>query len=79
VEDDPTGGKSAAALGRLNGAPNKLEAITQFHVGDTVTCLQRATLQPGGGETLLYGTIMGGIGALYPFASKEVGGPGWCW
>jgi hypothetical protein len=74
VEDDPTGGKNAAALGRLNGAPNKLEPIAQFHVGDTVTSLQRAALQPGGSESLLYGTIMGGVGALYPFASKEVRG-----
>lgn len=50
VEDDPTGGKLASSTGRLNGAPHKLENIIQFHVGDTVTAMQRASLQPGGQE-----------------------------
>lgn len=71
VEDDPTGGKLAGVTGRLGGAPHKAEAVASFHVGDTVTCLARAALQAGGTEVLLYGTVMGAIGALYPFASRE--------
>ena len=50
VEEDPTGGKLASTSGRLNGAPHKIIPIMNFHVGDTVTSLQRAALQPGGQE-----------------------------
>ena len=63
VEEDPTGGKFANMQGLLNGAPNKMEAVINFHVGDTVTALQKCTLQPGGQEVLLYSTIAGAIGA----------------
>ncbi|KAL6757658.1 CPSF A subunit region-domain-containing protein [Haematococcus lacustris] len=71
VEEDPTGGKLAASTGKLNGAPHKLQAITNFHIGDTITAMQRAALQPGGQEVIVYGTVMGAIGVLYPFSSKE--------
>jgi hypothetical protein len=74
IEEDPTGGKLAALMGKLGGAPHKLDNSIQFHVGDTITALARATLQPGGSEVLLYGTIMGGIGAFFPFQAKEVSG-----
>lgn len=40
-------------------------------VGETVTALQRGTLQPGGREVLIYSTILGGLGTLFPFASRE--------
>jgi splicing factor 3B subunit 3 len=62
VEEDPTGGKFAGSNGLLNGASHKLEDVTNFHVGDLVTSLQRAALQPGGREVLLYATIMGAVG-----------------
>ncbi|KAG2485365.1 hypothetical protein HYH03_015856 [Edaphochlamys debaryana] len=71
VEDDPTGGKMAAASGRLNGAPHKLEEVVKFHVGDTITSLQRAEMQAGGQEVLIYSTVMGAIGVLYPFTNRE--------
>jgi hypothetical protein len=59
-------------MGKLGGAPHKLDNSIQFHVGDTITALARATMQPGGSEVLLYGTIMGGVGAFFPFQAKEV-------
>ena len=62
MEEDPTGGKYAGAASALNGAPHKLESIIQFHVGDVVTSLQRAVMQPGGQECIMYATIMGAIG-----------------
>lgn len=71
IEEDPTGGKIKWEQGRLNGAPNKVEEIVQFHVGDVVACLQKASLIPGGGECLIYGTVMGSLGALLAFTSRE--------
>ena len=62
VEEDPTGGKYAGAASALNGAPHKLESVIQFHVGDVVTSLQRAVMQPGGQECIMYGTVMGAVG-----------------
>lgn len=61
----------AASTGRLNGAPHKLSAVANFHVGDTITAMQRAALQPGGQEVIVYATVMGAIGAFYPFSSRE--------
>jgi hypothetical protein len=59
-------------MGKLGGAPHKLDNIIQFHVGDTITALSRAVMQQGGSEVLLYATIMGGVGAFFPFQAKEV-------
>jgi splicing factor 3B subunit 3 len=55
----------------LNGAPSKSEELVQYHVGETVTSLQKVNLGPGCAEVLLYTTIMGGVGALLPLTSKE--------
>lgn len=71
IEEDPTGGKIKWEQGKLNGAPNKVEEIVQFHVGDVVSCLQRASLIPGGGECVIYGTVMGSVGAMLPFTSRD--------
>lgn len=71
IEEDPTGGRIKWEQGRLNGAPNKVEEIVQFHVGDVVTCLQKASLIPGGGECMIYGTVMGSLGALLAFTSRD--------
>jgi len=57
--------------GVLNGAPNKLDQLAHFHLGDLVTSLHKTTLVPGGSEVVLYSTVTGGIGALMPFATKE--------
>jgi hypothetical protein len=71
IEEDPTGGRIKWEQGKLNGAPNKVEEIVQFHVGDLISSLQKASLIPGGGECILYGTIMGSIGALHAFTSRD--------
>ena len=71
IEDDPTGGKNMAAIGTLNGAPHKISQVVQFHVGETVCALTRATLQAGGSESVVYATTMGTVGALMPFVSRE--------
>jgi splicing factor 3B subunit 3 len=71
IEEDPTGGKIKWEQGKLNGAPNKVEEIVQFHIGDVVNSLQKASLIPGGGECIMYGTVMGSVGALLPFTSRD--------
>jgi splicing factor 3B subunit 3 len=43
-----------------------------MYVGEMVTSVQRATLIPGGSESLVYTTLSGSIGVLVPFASNEV-------
>jgi splicing factor 3B subunit 3 len=71
VDEDPTGGSGAPGEGKLNGAPNKLECATMFHVGDVVTAVQRAELQPGGTQSLLYATVGGSLMAATPFERRE--------
>ncbi|CAF4471175.1 unnamed protein product, partial [Didymodactylos carnosus] len=57
--------------GLLNGASNKCDVLAQFHIGEIVTSVQRATLIPGGSESLVYTTLSGTIGVLVPFSSHE--------
>ena len=45
--------------------------VINFHIGEVVTSLQKATLIPGGSESLVYTTLSGGIGMLVPFTSHE--------
>ena len=52
IEEDPTGGRLKWDSGRLNGAPNKLEQVVQFLVGDVVTSMHKAALIPGAGGGL---------------------------
>lgn len=62
VEEDPTAG---------NLAPNKFQSIANFHVGDTITSIERATMQSHGKEVLIYTTINGAVGAIIPLPSKD--------
>jgi len=71
IEEDPTGSKLKLSQGLLNGAPHKLESIVNFHVGETVTGLFKASLVAGGNQALIYTTLLGGIGVLLPFGSRE--------
>jgi len=71
VDEDPSGTKALWDRGVLSGASNKLEVLCNFHVGETVLSLQKATLIPGGNESLVYTTIAGSVGILVPFTSHE--------
>ena len=72
VDEDPTGTKALWDRGLLNGASQKAETITSFHVGDTILSLEKATLIPGGSESLVYTTLSGAVGIMVPFTSHEV-------
>lgn len=71
VDEDPTGTKSLWDRGLLSGASQKSENIATIHIGEIVMSLQKATLIPGGSESLLYATLSGAVGALVPFTSRE--------
>ena len=49
----------------------QLDTVLQFHVGETVTGLRRAALSTGSSEAVVYSTIMGTIGSMVPFLTKE--------
>ena len=40
-------------------------------MGELVTSIQKATLIPGGSESIVYTTLSGAIGMLVPFTSHE--------
>eukprot|EP01117_Protostelium_nocturnum_P009747 TRINITY_DN3484_c0_g1_i1.p1 TRINITY_DN3484_c0_g1~~TRINITY_DN3484_c0_g1_i1.p1 ORF type:complete len:1179 (-),score=412.47 TRINITY_DN3484_c0_g1_i1:140-3676(-) len=71
VEEDPTGSKLKMEQGYLNGAAHKLEDVAMFHVGETVNSIVRAPLSSGGAEALVYSTLAGSIGVLFPLNSRE--------
>ena len=71
ADEDPTASKFKWESGYLSGAAFKMEQICQYHVGDLVTSIHKTKLTPGSSECLIYGTAMGGIGALVPFDSRE--------
>jgi len=71
VDEDPTGVKALWDRGLLNGASQKADIIANFHVGEVVLSLQKATLIPGGSESLVYTTITGSVGIVVPFTSHE--------
>ncbi|KAJ3416788.1 Splicing factor 3B subunit 3 [Chytridiales sp. JEL 0842] len=71
IDDDPTGNKLTFEKGYLQGAPNKLQHVAEFHVGETITSIHKVALVAGGREVLLYTTFLGRIGILIPFISKE--------
>ena len=54
-----------------SGAPNKMQQLAQFYLGETVTSIEKAALVPGRTEVLVYSTVMGAVGVLAPFMSKE--------
>jgi len=69
--DNPTGNRILWDTGLLNGAPNKLDNLAHFHIGDVITSLTKTALVPGGSEAILFSTIQGSIGALVPFTTRE--------
>lgn len=70
ADEDPTGAL-LAEKSFLNGAPYRTECVACFHVGDTVTSLQKAKFTHGSPEVLVYTTITGAVGALVPLDSRE--------
>eukprot|EP00922_Rhytidocystis_sp_ex-Travisia-forbesii_P054171 GHVS01080361.1.p1 GENE.GHVS01080361.1~~GHVS01080361.1.p1 ORF type:complete len:1235 (-),score=154.80 GHVS01080361.1:223-3927(-) len=68
---DVTGLKLKGDSAYITGKVHKFEHHMQFHLGDTVMAMSKGVLTPGGAECIIYGTMLGAIGALTPFLSKE--------
>jgi splicing factor 3B subunit 3 len=69
--EDPSGGLLRGKYGEiLQGDVPKLEDVVHYHVGETITSIQKAALVPGP-EILIYTTILGAIGIFIPFLSRE--------
>eukprot|EP00923_Selenidium_pygospionis_P001039 GHVN01001572.1.p1 GENE.GHVN01001572.1~~GHVN01001572.1.p1 ORF type:complete len:1229 (+),score=96.51 GHVN01001572.1:8231-11917(+) len=68
---DFAGLKLKGDTGYLTGQCHKLEGIAHFHLGETVTALQKGKLHPGGYESILHASIMGSIGTMLPLVSKD--------
>jgi splicing factor 3B subunit 3 len=64
--------KNLHDIGRLNGAPYKFEPICNTYVGEIICSTQKTSLISTANECIIYSTSMGGIGAFYPFETKEV-------
>ncbi|KAI9090485.1 CPSF A subunit region-domain-containing protein [Phlyctochytrium arcticum] len=71
VDEDPTGNKMMYEKGYLQGAPHKLEHAADFFLGEAPTSITKTALVPGGREIAIYTTLLGSIGCLIPFQSKE--------
>lgn len=71
LEDDTTEEKYTSERSVWKTASQKFDTVAAFHVGEIVTSLQKATLKPGGPESLIYTTLSGTLGMLVPFASQE--------
>lgn len=70
LEDNPMG-NFLMSKQTLNGAAFKLQTLINFHVGETINSMLKGALFTGGSDVLVYSTLMGGIGALLPFVSRE--------
>jgi len=55
----------------LHGCPHKMYCLAAFHCGEVVTSVQRAALQTGGTEAVIYSGILGTVGALVPFTTRD--------
>lgn len=70
LDSDPTASR-ANEKEVLHGAPNKLERLCEFHVGDTITGLGQCTLAEGARPLILYTTVSGAIGCFLPITHQS--------
>lgn len=59
----------AGLWGRKVGA--QFEILCQYHAGEIITSVKKASLVQGGAEAIVYVTITGKIGALLPLVTKD--------
>jgi splicing factor 3B subunit 3 len=70
-EEDPIGTNHKWEIGNLHGAAYKLDLIAQYHRGEMITTIKKASLTGGSDTVLVYGTTLGGIGVFMPYETRE--------
>jgi len=68
---DLSGLRLKADTAYITGSTPKMDHVVQFHLGDNITALEKTTLSQGGSELICYSTLLGAIGAFYPFGTKD--------
>merc|ERR1711915_788530 len=68
---DVSGLRLKADTAYLTGVTPKLDHEMQFHVGETVTSIEKNCLVPGGTEVLVYSTLLGSLGVMYPLPTRD--------
>lgn len=71
ADKDDSGATLVHERSYLMGAPHRLSLLAHFQIGDIPTSIQKTQLVAGGRDILVYGGLMGTIGCLIPFVSKE--------
>nr|KAJ3423303.1 Splicing factor 3B subunit 3 [Polyrhizophydium stewartii] len=71
VDSDETGSRAMFERGVLQGASHKFSHEADFFVAESVMSLTKTALIPGGRDVILYTTLLGGVGLLIPFQTKE--------
>lgn len=69
--ESPTGSRALWDQGLLNGAPNKLETIAHYYLGEMGTSVALRQLTIGGRPAIIVSTVMGGLYAFVPFMTRE--------
>ena len=74
-EQSTTGESSAIRLGPdtayVLGKTKKFDPTNSFHLGQTITAMQKVTMSAGSSEVILYSTLGGSIGAMCPITSRK--------
>lgn len=71
ADEENSGAYLLHEKGYLNGAPNRLQLMTHFFVGDIPTSIQKTPLVTGGRDVIFWTGLQGTLGILVPFASRE--------
>jgi len=53
------------------GAVHKMDRLNFVHMGDIITSLEKVTFSQGSWESIVYSTVMGGLGVMVPLLSHE--------
>lgn len=71
IDNDPTGVSVVFEKKYLNGANYRLEKLTEYHLGDVITGMEKTNMIKTGREVVAYTTLLGRIGILIPFLKKK--------
>lgn len=71
ADEEPTGLHLTNARGYLHGTAHRSDLMCHFYTQDIPTSIAKASLVVGGQDVLLWSGLMGTIGVMIPFVSRE--------